>query len=204
MKSYRMILVAVVSVFLSGCATLGFGGVSGYNIVVINGSGLDVVIEKVESGSLKVVGKAVPGKEIVFGVGVGSLEILGSGIRSATYLVKGYYPGTDRLYGIGQNIVVIKNSYRSTSYYSTTWTATTTVRGTHVRKSSRGPRVYNHPPGWYGGGGQHNYNYVYNDTITVYIGDGVDPAPIAIHNKDFRRAALPVGEEDGDREYQSY
>ncbi len=160
-----------------------------------------MVIEKVEGGNLKEIGRAVPGKEIVFGVRLDDLIILGPGRRSATYLVKTYYPGTDKYYGSGPSILLIRERYSSRTYYSQTWTATTTVRGTRVRRSSGGPRVYNHPPGSHEDRGRSNYyGGRRSDTIIEYIGDGVDPAPIVLHNENIRPAVLSV-EED---EYQSY
>ncbi|MEK7180087.1 MAG: hypothetical protein AAB706_01305 [Patescibacteria group bacterium] len=200
MKKYLFIVLVIVGM-LGMIPSRAFAYIAA-NIVVINNTGLDMVIEKVEGGNLKVVGKAVPGKEVVFGVRLDDLIILGHGRRSATYLVKTYHPGTDKFYGYGNSIMLIRERYRSTTYYSTTWTATTTIRGTSVRKrSSVGPRVYNHPPGWYGGGRQ--YNYGGSDTITLYIGDGVDPAPIIIHNEDINRATLSAEDDEGE-DYQSY
>ncbi|MEK9201625.1 MAG: hypothetical protein AAB944_01505 [Patescibacteria group bacterium] len=192
MKKY---LFAVLVIIVMALPSKAFAYISA-NIIVINNTGLDMVIEKVEGGNLKEIGRAVPGKEIVFGVRLDDLIILGHGRRSATYLVKTYYPGTDKYYGSGPSILLIRERYGSRTFYSQT--TTTTIRGTRVRRSSsRGPRVYNHPPGWYERGRSNYYGgRRHSDTIIEYIGDGVDPAPIILHNENIRPAVLSVEEDE--------
>ncbi|MDP2705200.1 MAG: hypothetical protein U1D31_02535 [Patescibacteria group bacterium] len=191
--------VFVALLLISNLTTPVFAGLfyETPTITIVNSTGLDIEVERVSqpvSGELSRSaeapirsGRVVTGQSMSFQVPLSKLTLNDSGIRTAAFVVKAYYPGTDQYAGIGPSIMLVRQGHRSvrvTQTYSVNVGIPKgdikTKKRTYVRSSS--PRVYNSP----GSAGFHESSRRYGRTrtFTIYVGETREIEPIVLHERD--------------------
>jgi hypothetical protein len=186
MKKHFFVFLSVLAVALNVSNSASAGLFSGYIVpttTVINGSSYILKITQIRNGTSNVVREGAPGENLVFQTRLENLTILGSGERSATYLTKAYDVKTGKFYAPGPNIVLIRDSGYSSGTITYNYVTRVNPRGVRTRAYktySSGHRYHYSNYRYY----YSNYRSAYTeDTIVVYVGDGIDPLPITIRNE---------------------